>query len=165
MFENAFHGLHKLHTKIRMNYQNKNVIPDKEEDFLEKLDEGGNIAIPCDKKMGMSIFNLNVIKEADKRLMGQLKAVYTDKTKDEVYAVVLSNIDDFENELSDEQKHYIDYVYSDRNIRKCKLEIPFLRSTHKIHKMSLIIQTCQLVRNADESDLLPVCLRDNLFLF
>ena len=26
LFENAFHGLHKLHTKIRMNYQNKNVL-------------------------------------------------------------------------------------------------------------------------------------------
>ena len=68
--------------------------------------------------------------------MEQLGAKAVEISKDEVLEVVFGRIEVFEQKLDEDQKEYLDYVYKDRDVRKCKIKFPFLRSTHKIQKMS-----------------------------
>ena len=109
---------------------------DTEEELKKKLDIEGSVIVNCDKNLGMSVFSLETMRNADKGLMKQLGAKEIDKTKDEVIKDVIEKIDEFEEDLENVQKEYIDYVYNDRDIRKCTLKFPFLKSVHKIQKMS-----------------------------
>ena len=90
----------------------------------------------CDKNLGMSMFTLSVMREADKNLMKQLGAVEVNKTKDEVFEEVLVEINKFEEKLEERQMEYLNRVYKDRNIKNSDVKFPFLRSTHKVQKMS-----------------------------
>ena len=109
---------------------------DTEVELRKKLEIEGSVIVNCDKNLGMSVFSLKTMRMADKGLMEQLGAKEMSKTKEEVIEEVFGNIDEFENNLDHNQKEYIDYVYNDRDIRKCEIKFPFLKSAHKIQKMT-----------------------------
>ena len=63
--------------------------------------------------LGMSMFSLETMRQADQTLMEQLGAKKIDMTKDEVLEIVLGRIDKFEESLEPEQKEYLDAKKSD----------------------------------------------------
>lgn len=109
---------------------------DDEKALKKKLMIKGNIIVPCDKNLGMSVFPLKVMREADAKLMEQLGAKKLRVTKKEVLQKVFNDIDMFEESLNEEQKSYMDYVFNDRKVKESDVVFPFLKSTHKIQKMT-----------------------------
>ena len=111
---------------------------DSEEEIRKKLEIDGCVIVPCDKKMGMSMFTLETMREIDSRLMKQLGATEIQLSKEEILDDVFSNIDEFEKSLDSSQKEYIDIAYRDRDLKAIKsvITFPFLKSTHKVHKMT-----------------------------
>ena len=111
---------------------------DSESQIRKKLEIDGCVIVPCDKKMGMSLFTLETMRRADTKLMEQLGATLVDISKEDILENVYSKIEEFEDNLDIDQQEYIDFAYNDRNLRGCQSQIifPFLRSTHKIHKMT-----------------------------
>ena len=109
-----------------------------EEEIRKKLEIDGCVIVPCDKKMGMSMFTLETMREMDTRLMNQLGASKIDFSKEEILDNVYTKIEEFEESLDKDQHEYINFAYNDRNLRAIRKEItfPFLRSTHKVHKMT-----------------------------
>ena len=100
------------------------------------LEKNGSIIIQCDKNFGMSLFTLDTMKIADKKLMEQLGAVKIGKSKEEILESVIVKIEEFEDNLNKKQSEYLNYAYRDRNLRDCKIVFPFLKSVHKVHKMT-----------------------------
>ena len=90
----------------------------------------------CDKNMGMSLFTLDTMRKADEVLIRQLGASRMDITKEEIISKVLADIDEFEAGLTREQRELMDSVYGGRHLVRKQVTFPFLRSQHKIHKMS-----------------------------
>ena len=76
------------------------------------------------------------MRKADEKLMNQLGAKYVKGTEEEILKVVLSEIDNLEDGFCQKQKNYMDYAYKSRDIGKCDIIFPFLKSTHKVQKMS-----------------------------
>ena len=76
------------------------------------------------------------MREADEKLMKQMGAVLVEESKVEIQKIVLRRIDEFEQSLGKEQKEYMDFAFKERDVSKCKIVFPFLRSTHKVQKMS-----------------------------
>ena len=116
--------------------------------MVEKLEKDGCVLIMCDKNMGMSLFTLDTMREADKALMNQLGAVKIENTKEEIIEDVLAELEKFEIGLSREQMEYLDSKYGDRHSDRRNLVFPFLKSHHKIHKM-----TEEEIRSKDLSDI------------
>ena len=80
--------------------------------------------------------------------MNQLGARYVKGTEEEIFKVVLSEIDNLEDGFCQKQKNYMDYAYKSRDIGKCDIIFPFLKSTHKVQKM-----TTQEIREKNISNL------------
>ena len=133
-YKKVSNGYHDLVHQVLALHDDKNI--DTEQGLKKKLEIDGCVMINCDKNLGMSMFSLETMRKADQTLMNQLGAKKIKLTKDEVCEIVLGRIDKFEESLEQEQKEYLDRVYSDRDLRKCEVKFPFLRSTHKIQKMS-----------------------------
>ena len=112
------------------------------------LEDGGNVVVLCDKNMGMSILDLEIMRKADSELMRQMGALEVSREKIEIINGVFEQIEGFEDSMIEEERKYIDFVYKDRNVKNCLIEIPFLRSTHKIHKM-----TDEMIENKDIENL------------
>ena len=104
--------------------------------LIQILEEKDSVVILCDKNMGMSVFNLDVMLRADREIMEQMGGERVEFEVRDVIEKVFTEIDIFEQCLDIEEKEYLDVVYSDRSIRKCEINVPFLRCTHKIHKMT-----------------------------
>ena len=121
-------------SEIELNYHQSG--NDTEEQIKKRLEIEDCIMVYCDKNLGMSLFTLEMMREADKNLMNQFGAKLVNKTEAEIFEEVLADVDEFEGALDEEQKEYIDYAYSNRNLRGVKVKMPFLRSTHKVQKMS-----------------------------
>ena len=47
-----------------------------------------------------------------------------------------SKIDKLEEGFCEKQKNYMDYAFKARDIRKCNIIFPYLKSTHKVQKMT-----------------------------
>ena len=122
-------------SEIELNYHQSG--NDTEEQIKKRLEIEDCIMVYCDKNLGMSLFTLEMMREADKNLMNQFGAKLVNKTEADIFEEVLADVDEFEGALDEEQKEYIDYAYSNRNLRGVKVKMPFLRSTHKVQKMSL----------------------------
>ena len=133
-YQNIEEGFGGMMAEIDLQYRDRNL--DSKEEIKKKLEKEGCVIVQCDKNMGMSIFTLKTMRIADEKLMEQLGAKEVKKTKEEILESVFLEIEEFENNLDGDQKDYIDYAFKDRNVRKCRVVIPFLRSTHKVHKMS-----------------------------
>ena len=134
-YKKVLKDYHDLVHQVLALHDDKNI--DTEHRLKKKLEIDGCVMINCDKNLGMSMFSLETMRQADQTLMEQLGAKKIDMTKDEVHEIVLGRIDKFEESLEQEQKEYLDHVYKDRDLRKCDVKFPFLRSTHKIQKMSM----------------------------
>ena len=111
---------------------------DNEKALKHNLNINGSIIVPCDKNLGMSVFPLEVMREADAKLMEQMGARKLKATKTEVIKEVFDDIAEFEQGLDDEQKNYMDYAFRDRVVQEEDVVFPFLKSTHKIQKMTQI---------------------------
>ena len=61
---------------------------------------------------------------------------------------MFEEVNKFENGLTEEERKYMDFVFKNRDVKKCLIEVPFLRSTHKVHKM-----TDEMIKNKDITDL------------
>ena len=109
---------------------------DTKEEMIKKLESEGRVLVLCDKNMGMSLFTLETMRKADEALINQLGAVRMESTKEEIVAKVLDDIDEFESGLTVEQKEFMNRVYGGRLEERKEVAFPFLRSQHKIHKMS-----------------------------
>lgn len=127
-------GYEGLIAEVESTYNGKDLLTEKE--IVNKVEKNGCIMVMCDKNLGMSMFTLELMREADKNLMNQLGAVRINKSKEEVLDIVLGEINKFETELGEKQLEYLNRVYSDRNIKNSDVKFPFLRSTHKIQKMT-----------------------------
>ena len=133
-----------LYAELDLVYQEVNL--DSKEEMVEKLEKDGCVLVMCDKNMGMSLFSLDTMRKADKALMNQLGAVKILKTKEEIIENVLAELKKFEMGLSQEQMEYLDNKCGDRHSDRRKVVFPFLKSLHKIHKM-----TEEEIRNKDLS--------------
>ena len=133
-------------SEIELNYHHSD--DDTEEQMKKRMDIDECIMIYCDKNLGMSMFTLEQMREADKNLMNQFGAKFVNKSEEEIFKEVLSEIDEFEEALDKEQKEYLDYSYSNRNLHGIEVKMPFLRSTHKVQKM-----TTEEIENKDTSNL------------
>ena len=109
---------------------------DSKEEIVKKLEREGCVLVMCDKGMGMSLFTLEIMRKADEDLMNQLGAVRIENTKEEIIQNVLLEIQNFEMGLTKEQKEYLDVTYGGRDYDLKNPVFPFLKSQHKIHKMS-----------------------------
>ena len=107
-----------------------------EDELRKKLEVEGTIIVHCDKNLGMSMFSLETMRKADEELMEQLGATAVEEGKKEVLEEVFAKIRSFEESLDDDQIEYLDFVYQDRDVSRCEIIFPFLRSTHKIQKMT-----------------------------
>ena len=107
-----------------------------EDELRKKLEVEGTIIVHCDKNLGMSMFSLETMRKADEKLMEQLGATAVEEGKKEVLEEVFAKIRSFEESLDDDQIEYLDFVYQDRDVSRCEIIFPFLRSTHKIQKMT-----------------------------
>jgi hypothetical protein len=107
-----------------------------EDELRKKLEIAGTVIVHCDKNLGMSMFSLETMRKADKELMEQLGATAVEVGKKEVLEEVFAKITSFEESLDDKQIEYLDFVYQDRDVSRCEIIFPFLRSTHKIQKMT-----------------------------
>ena len=105
---------------------------ESKEEMVKKLERESCVL----KGMGMSLFTLETMRRADEDLMNQLGAVRIENTKDEIIQNVLNEIESFENGLTKEQKEYLDLTYGGRDHDLKNSVFPFLKSQHKIHKMS-----------------------------
>ena len=84
----------------------------------------------------MPLFSLDTMRKADEKQMHQLGARYLRRTEEEILKVVLGEIDNLEYGFCEKQKNYMDYAYQLRDIRKCDIVFPYLKSTHKLQKMT-----------------------------
>ena len=111
---------------------------DTVDEIRNKLEKNGCTIIQCDKNFGMSIFTLKMMKIADKKLMEQLGAIEVDKSKEDIIESVYEKIEEFEKGLNEKQTEYINYAYSNRDVKsvRSKIVFPFLKSVHKVHKMT-----------------------------
>ena len=113
---------------------------DTKEDLVRKMEKDGCVLVNCDKNMGMSLFKLKTMRKADEALMSQLGAVRMESpfgdTKEEIIKCVYWEIEKFEDGLNDRQRQYLDAVFKDRHFDKAEVIFPFLKSLHKVHKMS-----------------------------
>jgi hypothetical protein len=112
------------------------------------LEIEGCVIVICDKGLGMSMFTLSTMREADKKLMEQMGAQLVEEKAGDVINIVIERIKEFEEGLCVEQKEYLDFVFKERDITNCRLVLPFLRSTHKIQKMSK-----EEIKNKDTNNL------------
>ena len=116
--------------------------------MVKKLEADDRVLVMCDKNMGMSLFTLETMRKADEELIGQLGASRMEITKDEIIRKVSSDIDEFEASLTSVQKEFMNTVYGGRFEDRKNVKFPFLRSQHKIHKM-----TEESIKNKDLSSL------------
>ena len=121
---------------------------DTKEEMVKKLEAEDRVLVMCDKNMGMSLFTLETMRKADQELIGQLGASRMEISKDEIIRKVSENIDEFENNLTSVQKDLMNTAYGGRFEDMKKVTFPFLRSQHKIHKM-----TEEAIKNKDISSL------------
>ena len=127
-----------LKTELDLVYADVNL--DTKEELVKKLEKEGCVLVSCDKGMGMSLFKLETMRKADEHLMRQLGAVRMESpfgdTKENIMKCVRIEIRKFESGLDRNQKEYMDSVYQDRQYAKSEVSFPFLKSQHKVHKMS-----------------------------
>ena len=71
-FDQALENYSALETELRLTYTHVDVM--KEKELIKLVEKERNVAVMCDKGMGISIFGLDLMKEADKKLMDQLGA-------------------------------------------------------------------------------------------
>ena len=132
--------------EVEQSYTNKKI--DTEQQIKKKLEIKGCVIVLCDKGLGMSMFTLATMRDADKKLMEQMGAQLVEEKEADVINIVIDSIKEFEEGLSVEQKDYLDFVFKERDITNCRLVLPFLRSTHKIQKM-----TKEEIKNKDINNL------------
>ena len=133
-YESVKNGYTGLICEVELSYCTKKI--PTEDDIRRKMEINGCVIVLCDKGLGMSMFTLEDMKNADKKLMEQLEAKYVGGNKDAILGLVKQRIFEFEAGLGDEQRNYLDFVYKERDFSKCRIVLPFLKSAHKIHKMS-----------------------------
>ena len=133
-FKRVADGYDGMTAELSLDYKKFDV--DTEEQLKKRLEVQGCVIVQCDKNLGMSMFTLKTMREADEKLMQQLGAVLVDKSKEEVLKEVFETISNFEQDLDNDQMEYLNFTYRDRKVSDCDILIPFLRSTHKIQKMS-----------------------------
>ena len=133
-YENVKNGYVGLVHEVELTYSSKQI--DTERNIIKKMEVDGCVIVLCDKGLGMSMFTLEKMRNADRKLMDQLEAKYVGNDKVEILEIVKGRIEEFEAGLSEEQRGYLDVVYNERDLSNCKVVFPFLKSAHKIHKMS-----------------------------
>jgi hypothetical protein len=121
---------------------------ESKEEMVKKLEKDSCVLVMCDKGMGMSLFTLEAMRNADEALMKQLGAVRMENTKEEIIKNVLGEIEKFEMGLIKEQREYLDIAFGDRHNDMKTAVFPFLKSHHKIQKMSE-----EEIKNKDLSNL------------
>ena len=132
MLENTLPGL-----QAELDLVFKDVDIDSKADLLKKLEKENWVLVMCDKNMGMSLFTLETMRKADEILMKQLGAVKMENTtKEKIISDALAEINKFESKLTSKQAEYMDTKYSSRSGGINDVSFPFLKSLHKIHKMS-----------------------------
>ena len=136
-----------LHAELDLVYQVVDI--DSKEELEKKLEKEDCVLVLCDKGLGMSLFSLEAMRKADKALVSQLGAVNVEGTKEQIIESVESEIEQFERNLTKKQKDYLDSAYGGRLTRsRKKVSLPFLKSHHKIQKM-----TSEEIKNKDQSNL------------
>ena len=110
---------------------------DTKEEMLKKLEKRDWVLVMCDKNMGLSLFTLDTMRKADEALMKQLGAVRMENTtKEEIIGNVMKEIEKFEENLTLQHEEYLNKAYGSRFSDMNNASFPFLKSLHKIHKMS-----------------------------
>ena len=109
---------------------------DSKEELVQKLGKEGCVLVMCDKSMGMSLFRLETMRKADEALLNQLGAKKIEQSKGEIIEVVKAKIEKFKDDLTYEQNSYMNHAYESRHREGFKVSFPFLKSHHKIHKMT-----------------------------
>ena len=64
------------------------------------------------------MFTLETIKLADKKLMEHMGSVKMNKTKNNIIESIYAKIEEFENNLTEEQLEYMNYAYKLRDLKK-----------------------------------------------
>ena len=142
--ENGYPGL-----KAELDLVYRDVKLDTKEELIKNLEKEDCVLVMCDKSMGMSLFSLETMRKADETLMRQLGAVRMGETKEEIMRNVIVEIERFENGLTSEQREFMDSSYESRQCCTSKVMFPFLKSLHKIQKM-----TEEEINNKDLTELM-----------
>ena len=130
--ENSLPGL-----RAELDLVYKDVEIESKEKLTRDLEQKDWVLVMCDKNMGMSLFTLETMRKADENLMEQLGAIkMINKTKEEIVETVVMEIKQFEKDLTLEQQEYMNSAFGSRCISMGTVSFPFLKSLHKIHKMS-----------------------------
>ena len=139
-----------LKAELELVYTDVNI--DTKEELVRKLEKEGCVLVSCDKNMGMSLFKLETMRKADEELMTQLGAIRMESpfgnTKEVIIQCVKREIRKFESELNIQQMEFINSAFGGRNSGREKVSFPFLKSVHKVLKMSE-----EEIRNKDLSGL------------
>ena len=139
-----------LKAELELVYTDVNI--DTKEELVRKLEKEGCVLVSCDKNMGMSLFKLETMRKADEDLMRQLGAIRMESpfgnTKEVIIQCVRMEIRKFENELNIQQREFMNSIFGERYSGREKVSFPFLKSVHKVLKMSE-----EEIRNKDLSGL------------
>ena len=139
-----------LKAELELVYTDVNI--DTKEELIRKLEREGCVLVNCDKNMGMSLFKLETMRKADEELMNQLGAIRMESpfgnTKEVIIQCVKREIKKFEVGLDIQQREFMNSKFEDRYSGRAKITFPFLKSVHKVQKM-----TDEEIQNKDLSRL------------
>ena len=117
-YENVREGIAGLMVEVEQSYTDKKI--DTEQQIKKKLEIKGCVIVLCDKGLGMSMFTLATMRDADKKLMEQMGAQLVEEKAGDVINIVIERIKEFEEGLCVEQKEYLDFVFKEREITNCR---------------------------------------------
>ena len=127
-----------LKAELELVYTDVNI--DTKEELIRKLEKEGCVLVNCDKNMGMSLFKLETMRRADEDLMKQLGAIRMESpfgnTKEVIIQCVKVEIKKFEMGLNIQQREFMNSAFKDRHSSRDQISFPFLKSVHKVQKMS-----------------------------
>ena len=109
------------------------------EEFIDfrKLDKIGVCVMECDKKMGIALLNIEDVVNAEINLIQELGGKKLENQSNNfVMEEVARSLQDFETTLNDDARKFIGTYYPDRNRNGGETEIPFMKLTCKVHKLS-----------------------------
>ena len=95
-------GILGLMSELQVTYNETKI--DTEQQIKKKLEIEGSVIVLCDKGLGMCLFSLSTMRDADKKLMEQMGAQKVQENENEVITEVFMRIREFEKDLDDEQR-------------------------------------------------------------
>ena len=104
---------------------------------FKELDDNGVVVIDCDKNCGIAIMDVNEIVEADAKMVNELGGSRCEgQTENDVKKAIIKTINNFEQNLSNEQRKYLNVYYPGRREALEDSVLPYMKLKAKIHKLT-----------------------------